>query len=194
VLVLRLGEVGTMSIIYLFFIAFINSIDNIGIGVAYSIAGVRVQLKKNLLISFMAFAVSYVSSFSGHFISNYISEDLASVISMLLMGFMGFRMVYEAFKGEDKDEDLEKIKTLGYKEALSIGTVLALDDVASSVGSGLVGYGPFMISMPYFVISFIIFFLGNYGTSFFKKLKIGKKANIAAGIIMILLGLAQLLE
>jgi putative Mn2+ efflux pump MntP len=182
-----------MELIYLFFIAFINSVDNIGIGIAYSIAGVKVQIGKNLLIAFMAFVISLISSFSGNFIAHHISDEQASIISLLLMGGMGIKMIYEAVF--DKDGDMaDKVRILKYKEAFAIGTVLALDDIPSSVGSGLVGHDIFMISIPYFIISVAIFLLGNYGSRFFTKLKIGKKANIAAGILMILIGISQVLE
>ena len=40
-----------MQLLYLFLIALLNSIDNIGIGAAYSIAGVKVRLLKNILIA-----------------------------------------------------------------------------------------------------------------------------------------------
>lgn len=181
-----------MKLIYLFFIAFINSIDNIGIGIAYSIAGVRVQLSKNMLISFLAFAVSFVSSLTGVIVSKYIGDDTAAIISMFLLSGMGIRMIYEAFHESEDEGKINSIKVIGYKEAFLVGIVLALDDVPSSISSGLVGYDAFMVSMPYFVISFLIFFLGNYGIKFFTKLKIGKKANIIAGSLMIIMGISQI--
>jgi putative Mn2+ efflux pump MntP len=183
-----------MQLIYLFFIAFINSVDNIGIGVAYSIAGARVQLRKNLLISFMAFIVSFVASLFGDVISHYLGEDIAKLISMLLLAFMGLRMIYEAYHKSREEEILNNIKIVSYKEAFSVGLALAIDDVPSSISSGLIGYGAFMVSMPYFVISFLIFFLGNYGTKLFSKLNIGKKANIIAGLILISIALIEFFE
>lgn len=182
-----------MQLIYLFFIAFINSVDNIGVGVAYSIAGTKVPFRKNLLISLMAFGVSYVSSLSGHFISLHINEELASILGMLLMVFMGIKIIYEAVTESKEKEEITKGKMISYKEALSVGIALAIDDVGSSVSSGLIGHSAFMISMPYFVISVLIFFSGNLGTEFFKKLKIGIKANIISGILMILIGLSDII-
>ena len=182
-----------MQTIYLFFIALINSVDNIGIGVAYSIAGVKVQFRKNLLISFMAFAVSYISSISGDIVSHYIGDEIATIISMLLLISMGIKMIYEAYH-ESEEDRIKNVKLVGYKEAFSVGLALAIDDVPSSISSGLLGYGAFIVSMPYFVISVLIFLLGNYGTKFFNKLKIGKKANIIAGVLMILIALSQFFE
>lgn len=179
------------SIIYLIVIAFLNSIDNIGIGVAYSIAGKKIPLFKNILISSMAFLVSYICAVSGKAMSSFLNEKTCSIISASLLVFMGSRMIYQAF--QNRDDNLDKFNIISDKEAITVGIALALDDVGSSISSGLIGYGPFMISIPYFVISFIIFYLANFSTKFTSKLNIDNKATIISGVLMIALGLAQLL-
>lgn len=183
----------TMQLIYLFVISFLNSIDNIGVGVAYSVAGIKVKLSKNILMAFLAFIVSFLASFSGQFISYFLSDNECSIISMLLLVLMGTRMIYTSFS-KKKNSDLNKIKELNYKEALSVGTALALDDVGSSVSSGLIGFSPFMISFPYFIISLAIFFSGNYALNFITKLNLGNKPTIVAGLLMILIGISQFFE
>lgn len=181
-----------LHILYLFFIAMLNSVDNAGIGIAYSVSGKKVPIFKNILISIMAFAVSFVSALSGDIISGFLSQQMCTVISMSLLIFMGSRMIYQAFR--KKDEDLDKYNIISNKEAIAVGTVLALDDVGSSVSSGLIGYGAFMVSLPFFVISFIIFSLANYGGKFVRRLNIGKKATVVSGILMILMAVFQLFD
>lgn len=82
-----------MQLIYLFIIAILNSIDNIGVGAAYSIAGIKVKLSKNLLIAFLTFAVSYLACLCGQLISYYFSDNECSIISMLLLVLMGIKMI-----------------------------------------------------------------------------------------------------
>jgi len=86
-----------MQLIYVFIIAVINSIDNIGVGVAYSVAGIKVKLPKNILIAFLAFLVSFLSSLFGQFISYFLNDTECSIISMLLLVLMGTRMIYSSF-------------------------------------------------------------------------------------------------
>lgn len=180
------------NIIYLFFIAMLNSIDNAGIGIAYSISGKKIPILKNLLISLMAFTVSFVSSLSGSIISHFLNENVCTFISVFLLVFMGSRMIYQSFRKNDKD--LEKYSIISNKEAITVGIALAIDDVGSSVSSGLIGYSSFMVSMPYFIISFIIFSLTNYGSRFVRNLNIGKKATIISGFLMILMGILQIFD
>lgn len=182
-----------MQFLYLFIIAILNSIDNIGVGVAYSVAGVKVKLSKNILIAFLAFIVSFIASLSGQFISNYLSDTECSLISMLLLVLMGINMIFSSFYKKENKE-LNVVKELGYKEAFSIGIALALDDISSSVSSALLGYSAFMVSLPYFIISLAIFFSGNYALKFISKLNIGNKPTILAGILMIIIGLSQFFD
>lgn len=179
-----------MQLIYLFAIALVNNIDNIGIGIAFSVGGIKINLSKNILISLMAFIVSFIASLFGSVISHFLSEQISSIISTLILIFMGARMMYQSYFKRNNDR-LDKINTLEYKEAVSIGTALALDDIGSSISSSLVGYSAFMISLPYFIVSLLIFLLSNYASNFFAKLNIGKKATLVAGGLMILMGIVQ---
>lgn len=179
-----------MQLIYLFTIAFLNSVDNIGVGVVYSVAGIKVKLFKNILLALLAFAVSFISSLSGQLLSDFLSDEACSIISMLLLVLMGAKMIYSSVS-KKRDIDLHKIKELEYKEAFSVGVALAFDDIGSSVSSALIGYSPFMISFPFFIISLAIFFFGNYALKYTTKFKLGNKPTIVAGGLMILLGISQ---
>lgn len=182
------------DVAYLSIIAFLNSIDNLGIAAAYSIAGKKVPIIKNLLISLAAFAVSYISGLSGEFISNYLTEETCAVLSFVILALMGSNMIYHSLRKKNNDEALIKNTIISNKEAIVTGIILALDDVGSSVSSGLIGHSAFMIALPFFIISFVMFFLANLGTRFTSKLKTGNKATAIAGVLMITLGLLRLFE
>ncbi|MGK0467047.1 manganese efflux pump MntP [Clostridium sp.] len=178
-----------MQILYLFTIAFLNSIDNIGVGVIYSVGGIKVKLLKNLILALLAFAVSFVASLSGQFISHFLSVEICSIISMLLLVFMGVKMIYSSVY--KNNTDFHRYKELEYKEAFTVGAALAFDDIGSSISAALIGYSPFMISFPFFIISLGIFFLGNYALKYTTKFNLGNKPTIVAGGLMILLGISQ---
>lgn len=180
-----------MHLIYLFVIAFVNSIDNIGIGVAYSVGRIKIGFYKNIIISSIAFIVSYIAAISGNVVSNFLSDNVCTMLSVIILVVMGSKMIIKSIIEKNNDDEY-KVKNIKYTEVISIGLVLALDDVGSSVSSGLSGYSPFAISLPYFIISIMIFMLSDYGTRFFGKLKIGKKATIISGVVMILMGLLEL--
>lgn len=191
-----------LRMLFLLLVATVNSVDNMGVRVAYSIGGIKVMLLKNLLISSMAFGVSFLSSYSGEVISRFLSEDLCSIFSMLLLILMGLRLIMEPYMKKKKGiedggkyvDNVVKTKALGYKEAALVGIGLALDDIGGSVSVGLVGYNPFMVGLAFFIVSYLIFLSGNYLIKYSDKLKIGNKATIISGIILIIIGIFQVLE
>jgi len=179
-------------ILYLLFIALINSFDNIGIRVAYSLGGIKVQFLKNIVISLMAFTVSLIASFSGNVVSGFLDDKLSSFLSMLLLLFTGIRIIIQTFRKEQKDA--VNIKTLGYKESISIGIALALDDIGGAVGVGLAGYNAFAVASAFFTVSFLIFLTGNYLIRILRKLRISYKlTTVLAGLLMIVIGISQVI-
>jgi putative Mn2+ efflux pump MntP len=183
-----------LTAVYLLFIALINSFDNIGVRLAYSIGGVKVQFLKNILISLMAFAVSFAASLSGNVVSHLLNEDIASILSMIILSAAGIHIIYEGCSKKDEIKDLNS-HTLSYKESASVGTALALDDIGGSVGVGLAGYSPLAVGAAFFTVSFLIFISGNYLIKFSGRFRVSRKTTaMLAGIIMILIGIAQVLE
>lgn len=181
-----------MRILYVFLIAFVNSFDNIGVRVAYSVGGIKVKAFKNILISLMAFAVAFTATYSGHIASHYLSGQSSSIISMLLLVIMGIKIIFEQFFTKNKEEILQDSKSITYKEAISIGTALAIDDIGGAVSVGLVGYNPFLVGLAFFIVSYLIFLSGNYAIKALSKFRIPKKVtSIFAGGILILIGLSQ---
>jgi putative Mn2+ efflux pump MntP len=119
---------------------------------------------------------------------------------MLLLAFMGLRLIFEPYMKKKEEAGTEyaigmdKTKSLKYREAISVGTALALDDIGGSMSVGLVGYNPFMVGFAFFVVSYLIFLSGNYLIKYTAKLKIGNKATIISGIILIIIGITQAIE
>lgn len=66
--------------------------------------------------------------------------------------------------------------------------------IGSTLSSGLTGYDAFMVSMPFFIISFITFFLTNHASKYVAKLKIGSKATAVSGFLMALMGILKVFE
>ena len=113
-----------------------------------------------------------------------------SIIIYLL--FTGIRIIIDPIRKEKKDA--VNIKTLSYKESISIGIALALDDIGGAVGVGLLGYSAFAVASAFFTVSFLIFLTGNYLIKTLRKLKISQKlTTVLAGLLMIAIGISQVM-
>lgn len=111
-------------------------------------------------------------------------------IAFGLLGFIGFKMIYEALKnnGEDPTDKTLKIHTL-----LTLAVATSID--ALMVGLSF-AFLQTSILLPVVVIGLVAFLLSFFGFYFgcYLGKKFGRQIEIIGGIILILIGLRILFE
>ncbi|MBC2578821.1 sporulation membrane protein YtaF [Clostridium sp. DJ247] len=202
-----------MHFIYTIFIALANNLDNISVRIAYSIRGIKISTLKNLWISVITFFVSSLAAFSGKIISNFFNNHTASLISMILLVVIGLWIILEPYfkkenivihETDDKNSttiysilmkpenaDADNSKDIDYKEATFLGIALSVNNIGGGLSAGMIGLNSFFVGLFSAIISFLALWAGNYITEFFNRWNLGKRANIIAGIILILIGIKQ---
>ena len=182
------------------FIFFFNSIV-LGIGLAMDAFSVSLangmnepcMKKKKMLFIAVVFGVfqglmPLIGWFCVHTIATLFTSftKLIPWIALVLLSFLGIKMLVEAFKDCEEEECCKK---QGLMVILVQGVATSID--ALSVGFTNAGYGVFnaiVSSLIIMVITFVICYLGvllgkKFGTKF------SKKAAILGGIILILIGI-----
>lgn len=127
---------------------------------------------------------------AGQTVVNLVS-DFDHWIALLLLGFIGGKMIWESFRSEDDPDDKADV-TRGWLlftlsvatsiDALAVGLTLAFIEVnilAASLTIGIVA----------FLISILGFLLSRKATSL-----IGKRAEVVGGLILIGIGIKIVLE
>ena len=204
-----------MHFLYISLIALVNNIDVIVVIIAYSIKGIKISIAKNIWISIITFFISSLSVFLGGIITNLMSKNLSSMLSMVLFTVIGLWIIFEPYvkkKNEleieednskqniiynilknPENADADKSNDIDFKEATLLGIALSINNVGGGVSAGMIGLNPFFIGIFSAVISFAALWVGNYIADFFIKRNVGNKATIVAGIILILIGIEQIL-
>lgn len=182
-----------MSIVKLLFIALSLSMDAFAVSVCKGLNMKKINYKHALIIGGFFGVFQAGMPLIGWFVGKQFADLVTSVshwIAFGLLAFIGVKMLVEAIQG---DEDEEVPDGLSYKElfvlavatsidALAVGVVFAFEDV-KIVPSVLI------IGVTTFVLSVIGVVIGNrFGA------KYNKRAEIAGGVILILLGFKILLE
>lgn len=113
-------------------------------------------------------------------------------IAFGLLVFLGGKMVIEAIKGED-DGDEKSSEKLDLKELTLLAVATSIDALAVGITFAFLKvnilFSIIIIGITTFILSVIGVFIGNKFGSKFKS-----KAEIAGGVILILIGLKILLE
>jgi putative sporulation protein YtaF len=192
------------SILYTFFIALINNIDNISVRIAYSLKGIKIDIYKNILISVITFIMSTLSAFLGATLINFVNPNMCSIFTAIIFICLGLYFIFEPhIKHKEasnfieiiidpNNADIDNSKNIDLKEAIFLGIALNLNNIGGSLSAGAMGINIYLIGGLSTLFSFIALWLGNYVASIFENSIIYKNANLIAGIILILIGIKQL--
>lgn len=89
--------------------------------------------------------------------------------------------------------DIDKSKTIDFKESTLLGIALSINNIGGSLGAGVIGINSILIGLLSAIISFIVLWAGNYLIQFLYKWKLQNKFNLLAGVILIMLGIKQII-
>ena len=112
-------------------------------------------------------------------------EKLIPWIALILLGFIGGKMLKEGIKNEESETEDNKVDLMAL---LVQGVATSID--ALSVGFTIAEYGVIMAIVCALIIAFVTFFICLAGLIIGKKVgtKISNKASIFGGVILIFIG------
>ena len=186
-----------MGIAELLLIAVGLSMDALAVSVCKGL-GMKtgINLKQTFLIALFFGGFQALMPFIGWLVGSRFKKHMTTYdhwIAFALLCFIGGKMLYECIfkKGEDT---VESESDLDVKELFVLAVATSIDALAVGVTFALlpdvnIGTSVLLIGLTTFLLSGIGVFIGNRFGSRFEK-----KAEIAGGVILILIGLKILLE
>ena len=186
-----------MGIVELLLIAVGLSMDAFAVSVCKGL-GMKtgINLKQTFLIALFFGGFQALMPFIGWLVGSQFEKYITAYdhwIAFVLLCFIGGKMLYECIfkKGEDT---VESESALDIKELFVLAIATSIDALAVGVTFALlpdvnIGTSVLFIGLTTFLLSGIGVFIGNRFGSRFEK-----KAEIAGGVILILIGLKILLE
>ncbi|MFH0893533.1 MAG: manganese efflux pump MntP family protein [Bacteroidota bacterium] len=182
-----------MGYLTIFFIALGLSMDAFAVSLCSGIGAKKNKFKTAItLASFFGFfqaAMPLIGWAAGYYFKDYITEA-DHWIAFVLLAFIGGKMLLESFKNKGCQPARNTTK---------ITVVLGLA-IATSIDAMAAGLSFALLEIPLFhavgiigIVTFIVSFAGVYiGGRTFRLL--GKKAEMAGGIVLIAIGIKILLE
>lgn len=185
-----------MGFVELFLIGVGLSMDAFAVSICKGLNMKKINYKHALIIGGFFGGFQALMPLLGWALGSRFEQYIESVdhwIAFILLAFIGGKMVYESIKDGDDDEESSHQDKLDIKElfmlavatsidALAVGVTFAFLEVSILPSITLIGITTFVISVGGVVI----------GNRFGSKYK--NKAEIAGGMILILIGLKILLE
>lgn len=185
-----------MGIAELFLVAVGLSMDAFAVAVCKGLNMSKINYKRGVLIALFFGIFQALMPFIGWILGVQFEEYIVSVdhwVAFVLLAFIGGKMIAEAFeKGKEECECQDKF-SIGELfvlaiatsiDALAVGITFAL--IAPSIG---IGGAVTLIGVTTFLLSLVGVIIGNKFGAKYKK-----RAELAGGIILCLMGLKILLE
>ena len=180
----------------LFLIGVGLAMDAFAVSVCKGLAMNKVNKKQAVVVGLYFGGFQALMPFIGWFLGVSFQKYITSIdhwIAFILLVFIGGKMILEAVKDPDIEEIREKDPPLDHKEMLMLAVATSIDALAVGITFAFLDTpiveAVVIIGVTTFALSVFGVFVGNFFGTKYKK-----KAEIAGGIILILIGVKILLE
>ena len=165
------------------------SMDAFAVSICKGLAMRRVNKKQAFVIGLFFGGFQALMPFIGWALGTQFESYITSIdhwIAFVLLVFIGGKMIAEAVRPEDENVEIDKLDPpLDLKEMLVLAVATSIDALAV----GIIGEAVTIIGLTTFCISIGGVYVGNFFGNRYKK-----KAELAGGIILVLIGVKILLE
>lgn len=185
-----------MSFIEIILLAISLSMDAFAVALCKGLAIKKINFKNCLVVGAWFGIFQALMPFIGYLLGSTFADKITAVshwIAFVLLAIIGGNMIKEAFERDEKCLD----DSLGFKTMIVMAIATSIDALAAGVSIAFTDYEPdWFVYITFIMIGIITFGLSAVGVKigniFGTKYK--SKAEIAGGLILILLGLKILLE
>lgn len=173
------------------------SMDAFAVSICKGLSMRKVNKKQCLAIGLFFGGFQALMPFIGWVLGSQFEQYITSIdhwIAFILLGFIGGKMVVEAIREKDEAVEVGKMDPpLDLKEMFILAIATSIDALAVGITFAFLQVpiveAISIIGITTFVISVIGVYVGNFFGNRYKK-----KAELAGGMILILIGLKILLE
>lgn len=189
-----------------------SNLDNAGVGIAYGVRKIRIPWYSNLMIAIISFLATLASGLFGSFISKWTHPWIGQLIGTIVIVAVGIWVLIQPFidkkppspqtshgtnqltrllrNPEEADKDSSQSINLG--ESIILGIALAMNALAGGFNAGITQLNIWHTSLSVGIFSFILLALcSDFGNRFAAE-KLGDRATVISGILLILIGLRQM--
>lgn len=186
-----------MTLIDVFFIGIGLSMDAFAVAVCKGLCMKKLNYKHTVVIALFFGGFQALMPLLGFYLGTFFESYITQCdhwIAFLLLLYIGGKMLFDAIKENDDDIVLPMDAKLDIKELVLMAVATSIDALAVGITfafyiSTKIFCNIAIIGITTFVLSFIGVAIGNkFGTKF------KRKAEIAGGIILMLIGLKILVE
>ena len=183
-----------MGVIELLLLSIGLAMDAFAVSVCKGISMKKINCKKSCIIGLWFGGFQALMPTIGYFLGSAFESLVTNIdhsIAYILLGIIGGNMIKEAFCKEKEDE--ESNDDISFKTMFVLAVATSIDALAIGITFAFLKVNLLLAISMIGIITFVISIIGTkVGNKFGSKYE--KKAELAGGIILILIGIKILLE
>ena len=185
-----------MSFVEIVLIAITLGVDAFSIAVVGGVCFKEIQLKQrlSLILHFGLFqlAMFLLGGCIGNTVLHYI-QAVDHWVILLLLGFIGGKLIYDAYHEENEDKLQEEF--FSEKNVLIMALATSIDALAVGLSFALINEALMFPAVVIGIVAALMTYIGIFlGNAFSKIINEIKKIQVAAGIVLICIGIKIFLE
>lgn len=159
----------------LILLAIALSVDALGIGISYSIRGIKVPLTARCVIFGLSVLITGAALLVGQYTLQCLNPVLSKAIGMGILFCMGAWILFESRKDNTDPEDVvtnliqdpttcdfNRSKRLDPSEAFFMGIALSVDSIGAGIGSGITGWGILIAPLLVGFFQMLFLYIGEF--------------------------------
>ncbi|QSO47907.1 manganese efflux pump [Alicyclobacillus mengziensis] len=190
-------------------IAVASNLDNAGVGIAYGVRRVTISSLANALIALISGVATYVAGVAGSLLVRYMPSGVTAYLGGGVVVLVGVWILTEPLRTMRRQArnntiltrilrdpmvaDFDQSKHISLGEAAILGVALALNALAGGFDAGVVHIPVWLTALLVAVFSYILLGVSAYLGRRFAAERLGSKATVIAGILLLLIGIHQIL-
>lgn len=173
------------------------SMDAFAVSICKGLAMRRVNKKQCFVIALFFGVFQALMPLIGWFLGSQFEQYITSIdhwIAFILLCFIGGKMILEAVREKDEKDEVEQMDPpLDLKELFVMAVATSIDALAVGITFAFLDIPILEAILVIGITTFIICVIGVYVGNFFGS-RYKRKATLAGGVILVLLGVKILLE
>lgn len=179
-----------MNFISLLLFSISTNLDNIPIGISYSLSSKKKRKTDILKISFFTSLVTFMVMIIGKNISHIFPLNLSNTIgSLILMLIGGYGVIKEYITKNKENQNILNSNLSIYKIIL----LLCANNLATGFSASIAGLNCFLSSILIFIFSIFFLYIGAFIGNRIANSKVEEYSNYLSSAIILVLGLVEMI-
>ncbi|MUV39005.1 putative membrane protein YtaF [Lentibacillus sp. JNUCC-1] len=202
-----------MALTGLLFLVIAVSIDGFGVGITYGMQKIRLPLFGTVIIMLCSGAMVLLSMTIGDVLRSYIDPMYTTALGGLILVFLGCFSLYNILRSK-KDStskgknthvlksilddphaaDLDQSGSISAREALLLGSALALDAFGAGLGAAMIGYSPWLTAGLIGLMSGVFVYLGISIGIILSQKRLLKNLTYIPPVLLMIIGMVNVFK